>query len=119
MTDSVSLGLLGPVELRRDGEVIPVGAAQKRMILATLGLSSGEVVSTDRLIDAVWGERPPRSAGKALQVYVSQAPGYALALPPQAVDLRVFEQLWGEGRRLRASDDADGAAETLSKALAL
>jgi DNA-binding SARP family transcriptional activator len=133
----VSLGLLGPVELRRDGVVIPVGAAQKRMILAALGLSSGEVVSTDRLIDAVWGERPPRSAGKALQVYVSQlrdavepvrnapsvivsqAPGYALALPPQAVDLRVFERLWGEGRRLRASDDAEGAAETLSRALSL
>jgi hypothetical protein len=68
----VSLGLLGPVELRRDGVVIPVGAAQKRMILATLGLNSGEVVSTDRLIDAVWGERPSRSAGKALQLYVSQ-----------------------------------------------
>lgn len=133
----ISLGLLGPVELRRDGRVIPVGAAQKRMILAALGLSSGEVVSTDRLIDTVWGERPSASAGKALQVYVSQLrnaveserkapsvivtqpPGYALALPSQAVDLRVFERLWAEGRRLRAGDDVERAAEALSGALSL
>jgi DNA-binding SARP family transcriptional activator len=133
----VSLGLLGPVELRRNDVVVPVGAAKKRMILAMLGLSGGEVVSTDRLIDAVWGARPPPSAGKALQVYVSQlrdaveparhapsvivsqAPGYALALPPQAVDVRVFERLWDEGRRLRTSESPDSAAEVLSRALAL
>jgi DNA-binding SARP family transcriptional activator len=136
-TSGVSLGLLGPVELRRDGVVLPVGAAKKRMILAVLGLSGGEVVSTDRLIDAVWGERPPPSAGKALQVYVSQlrdaveparrapsiiisqAPGYALALPPQAFDVRVFERLWDEGRRLLASESPDLAADVLSRALAL
>ena len=136
-TIGVSLGLLGPVELRRDGVVVPVGAAKKRMILAVLGLSGGEVVSADRLIDAVWGERPPPSAGKALQVSVSQlrdaveptrrapsviisqAPGYALALPPQAVDVRVFERLWDEGRRLRASESPDSAADVLSRALAL
>lgn len=133
----MSLGLLGPVELRRDGVVVPVGAAKKRMIVAMLGLSGGEVVSTDRLIDAVWGAWPPPSAGKALQVYVSQlrdavepvrhapsvivsqAPGYALALPPQAVDVRVFERLWDEGRRLRTSESPDSAAEVLSRALAL
>ena len=133
----VSLGLLGPVELCRDGVVVPVGAAQKRMILAVLGLSAGEVVSSDRLIDAVWGERPSASAGKALQVYVSQlrdaveparrapsvivsrAPGYALALPPQAVDVHVFERLWDEGRRLRASESSEAAADVLSRALAL
>jgi DNA-binding SARP family transcriptional activator len=107
------------------------------MILAVLGLSGGEAVSTDRLVDAVWGARPPPSAGKALQVYVSQlrdaveparhapsvivsqAPGYALALPPQAVDVRVFERLWDEGRRLRTSERPDAAAEVLSRALAL
>jgi DNA-binding SARP family transcriptional activator len=133
----VSLGLLGSVELRRDGVLVPVGAAKKRMILAVLGLSGGEVVSADRLIDALWGERPPPSSGKALQVYVSQlrdavepnrrapsvivsqAPGYALALAPQAVDVRVFERLWDEGRRLRGSDSPDSAAEVLARALAL
>jgi DNA-binding SARP family transcriptional activator/nucleotide-binding universal stress UspA family protein len=107
------------------------------MILAVLGLSGGAVVSTDRLIDAVWGARPPPSAGKALQVYVSQlrdaveparrapsvivsqAPGYGLALPPDAVDVRVFERLWDEGRRLRATESPDSAADVLSHALAL
>ncbi|HSD03234.1 MAG TPA: AfsR/SARP family transcriptional regulator, partial [Gaiellales bacterium] len=125
------------MELRRDGVEVPVGAAKKRMILAVLGLSGGEAVSTDRLIDAVWGARPPPSAGKALQVYVSQlrdavepvrhtpsvivshAPGYALVLPPQAVDVRVFERLWDQGRQLRAREWADSASEVLSRALAL
>jgi DNA-binding SARP family transcriptional activator len=50
----LNLGLLGPVELRRDGVVVPVGAAKKRMVLAVLGLAGGQAVSTDRLIDAVW-----------------------------------------------------------------
>jgi DNA-binding SARP family transcriptional activator/nucleotide-binding universal stress UspA family protein len=117
--------------------VVPVGAAKKRMILAVLGLSGGEAVSTDRLIDAIWGARPPPSAGKALQVYISQlrdavepvrstpsvivshAPGYALVLPPHAVDVRVFERLWDQGRRLRTREGPDSAADVLSRALAL
>jgi DNA-binding SARP family transcriptional activator len=132
-----TLCLLGPVELRRDGVVVPVGAVKKRITLALLGLRSGEVVSADRLIDAIWGEQPPPRAGKALQVYisqlrdavepdrrapsviVSQAPGYALALPPEAVDLRIFERLWDEGRRLRAASSPEPAAELLRSALAL
>ena len=115
---------------------MPVGAAKKRMILAVLGLSGGEVVSADRLIDAVWGERPPPSAGKALQVSVSQlrdaveptrrapsviisqAPGYALALPPQAVDVRVFERLWDEGAGCHKRESRLGRRRAL-RALAL
>jgi DNA-binding SARP family transcriptional activator/nucleotide-binding universal stress UspA family protein len=123
--------------VRRDGVVVPVGATKKRIILAVLGLSGGDAVSTDRLIDAVWGARPPPSAGKALQVYVSQlrdavepmrhapsviashAPGYALLLPPQAVDFRVFERLWDQGRQLRTTESPDSAAEVFARALAL
>ena len=96
----VDVRVLGAVEVWRDGVPVKVGAAKQRMILALLALRLGEVVSSDRLIDAVWGERPPVTASKALQVYVSelrklvepdrstptvvvtQPPGYRLGVSP-------------------------------------
>src|SRR5690242_286751 len=64
--------LLGPVASRRDGRELAVTAAKHRMILAALGLRAGEAVSTDVLIEALWSDRPPPTATKALQVYVSE-----------------------------------------------
>jgi DNA-binding SARP family transcriptional activator len=126
----LSVGLLGPVELRRGGELVKLGAAKQRMILALLGLRSPEVVSTDSLIDALWAGRPPPSAANALRVYMSelralakgargggaeivtQPPGYRLALAEDAVDLRRFERLWRRGRA--ALQDGDPAAGALA-----
>ena len=51
--------LLGPVEALRDGRPIALGGAKPRALLALLLLHANEVVSRDRLIDALWGERPP------------------------------------------------------------
>src|SRR6185503_14868866 len=64
--------LLGPVGASRDGVEVPLGATKHRMILATLALRAGETVSADVLIDTLWSERPPATASKALQVYVSE-----------------------------------------------
>ena len=49
-----------------------LGAAKQRALLAALLMQAGETLSTERLVDALWGERPPATAVKALQVYVSQ-----------------------------------------------
>jgi predicted ATPase/DNA-binding SARP family transcriptional activator len=81
------------------------------MLLATLCLAPGEAVSTERLIDELWGEEPPETAANALQVHVSQlrktlggevvrrrAPGYELAIAPESVDLVRFERLVAEAR---------------------
>ncbi len=82
-----------------------------------------EVVSTDRLIDELWGERAPATAAKTVQGYVShlrkalgggvivtQGRGYVLAVEPEQVDVGRFEALAGEGRRALAERDAARAS---------
>src|ERR1051326_127193 len=63
--------ILGPLEVRSDGYAIDLGGAKQRALLAALLLDANNVVSTDRLIDALWEDNPPETAPKALQVYVS------------------------------------------------
>jgi DNA-binding SARP family transcriptional activator len=55
----VEFRILGPLEVMRDGESVVLGAAQQRALLAVLVLHRGEVVSVDRMIDELWGERAP------------------------------------------------------------
>ena len=64
--------LLGPLEVREDGRGIPVGGAKQRALLAILLLHANEVVSRDRLIDELWGERPPGTSGHSLDHQVSR-----------------------------------------------
>ena len=53
--------LLGPLEALSDGRPLPIGGQKQRGVLALLLLHANEVVSTDRLIDEVWGARPPKT----------------------------------------------------------
>ena len=63
--------MLGPLEvLDDDGVPVPLGGPRPRALLAQLLLHPNEAVSTDRLIDGIWGESPPGSAPSALQVHV-------------------------------------------------
>src|SRR5207244_1509486 len=113
--------ILGPLEVTADGQPLALGGKQ-RALLAVFLLHANEVVSSERLIDALWGDRPPDTAQAALQVYVSQlrkilgqdrietrAPGYAFRLAPNELDAARFEALLA---------GADGA-EPLREALAL
>src|SRR5215475_14296392 len=124
--------ILGPLEVARDGAPLALGAAQQRAVLAVLVLHRGEVVSTDRLDNELWGERPPAAAAKTVQVYVSQlrkalgagviltqGRGYRLAATPGQVDAARFEELAGEGRRALAAGDAARARERLCAGLGL
>src|ERR1700752_4931561 len=101
-------------------------------------LHAGEAVSTDRLIDALWGERPPASAANALQahvtvlrralrpdttaaeddVLVTRAPGYVVKVEPDALGIARFERVLGEGRRVLL-DDPKAAESLLGEALGL
>jgi YVTN family beta-propeller protein len=103
-----------------------------RALLAVLLLHRGEVVSTDRLIDALWGERASGTAAKTVQVYVSnlrkalgdgllitRGHGYLLRAQAGQVDSERFEALVLDGRRRLAAGDARGARERLREALAL
>ena len=64
--------ILGPVEVRRNGDALALGGRKQRALLAVLLLHANESVSRDRLIDALWGERPPPSAQQSLDSYVSR-----------------------------------------------
>jgi DNA-binding SARP family transcriptional activator/streptogramin lyase len=124
--------ILGPLEARENGRALAIGTGKQRALLAILLLDAGDVVSTDRLIDALWGERPPASALNSVHIYVSQlrkvlgegcliasGHGYLLALEPEQVDLGRFEHLLGEGRELLAGGEAKRASNVLWAALAL
>src|SRR5919202_50294 len=91
--------ILGPVEVRAGGEVLQLGGPKQRALLALLLIDAGRAVSTDRLVDALWGERPPRTAQTSLQNFVSQLrkllgtdvlvtkpPGYLLRVEPGRLD---------------------------------
>ena len=128
----VEFRILGPLEVR-DGDVaISFDAPKHRALLGVLLLHPNEVVSTERLIDELWGERPPSTAGKVLQTYVSQlrkaigserivthAPGYLLRLDGDALDAVHFRRLAGDARALAADGDAAEADRRYREALGL
>ena len=66
----MDFSLLGPLEAFDDGRAVALGGNKQRALLALLLLHANETLSTDRLIDDLWGERPPGSAAKAVQVHV-------------------------------------------------
>ena len=70
-TNELDFRVLGPLQVTANGTSLPLGGAKQRAVLALLLLHANEVVSSDRLIDALWGESPPESAANMLQGYVS------------------------------------------------
>src|SRR5262245_52902792 len=92
--------VLGPLEVIAEDGVVALNAAKPRALLAMLLLRANESVSTDRLIDDLWEDRPPATAVKVLQTYVSQLrralgqeaietgpAGYRLRVDPERFDL--------------------------------
>ena len=108
MDDRVATALcvLGPLEVVRDGERVRLGSGQQRRLLAVLVVHANEVVSSDRLVDVLWGDGPPPSATHTLQTLVSRLratlgddrletrpPGYRLRVASGEVDALRFEEL--------------------------
>jgi predicted ATPase/DNA-binding SARP family transcriptional activator len=126
-------GILGPLEgIGEDGRPIALGGFRQRSVLAILLVHRPEAVPRERLVDLVWGMRPPPSATKTLQAHVSRlrsvlgaglivnrGGGYALATGTAELDAERFTALAGEGRRALAAGDAATAADVLRRALAL
>ena len=124
--------ILGPLEIRGDdGRELPLGRGRERSLLALLLLHANEVVSLDRIIDELWGERPPPTAGKIVRNLVSHlrhglgsrlatvGHGYRLDVPRTEVDVARFDALAEEGRRQLDAARPGDAAETLAGALSL
>ena len=124
----MEFGLLGPLEVWDEGAPIEVRGSKRRAVLALLLLHANEVVRSERLIDELWGERPPANASAALHNHVSRLRkdlgpellatkpwGYVLRAEPEAVDLQRFETLLVEAKPLPAQE----RREKLGAALAL
>lgn len=127
--------LLGPLHVVHDGRRVDIGPPKQRAVLAVLLLARGAVVSTDRLIDAVWGDDAPGSATASLQAYISnlrkalrseegaaaaivrQAPGYYLA--SEDLDLVEFSDHCVAARHAVAEGRWRAAADATSAALGL
>jgi YVTN family beta-propeller protein len=136
----VHFRVLGPVEVVADGRTLGLGGRRQRALLAALLLHANEVVSSERLIELVWGDAPPVTVTTALHGYVSglrrllepgraadappevlltRAPGYLLRVENDDVDLHRFERLAREARDALARGEAEPALVLLQDALAL
>jgi DNA-binding SARP family transcriptional activator/tetratricopeptide (TPR) repeat protein len=130
------VNLLGELAATCAGEPLDLGGPRQRAVLAVLLLARGEIVPADRIVESVWGARPPADTTGALQSYVShlrrrlepgtaartrsavivrEGPGYAVRLPREAVDAWRFEDLLGEA----AAADPARAVPLLEDALRL
>ena len=105
--------LLGPLEVDGDSGPMALGGHKQRALLCLLAINAGRVVATDRLLDELWGEQPPRTAATSLQNMISslrkalgadrvqtKAPGYLLRASPEETDLGRFERLLDDARLL-------------------
>jgi DNA-binding SARP family transcriptional activator len=120
--------ILGPLEVSDQDRELALGGLKQRSLLALLLLHANEIVATHRLIAELWGEAPPATASKSIQVYVmrlrrelgaerltTRAPGYVLHVKPEELDVAVFERMRVEARR----SEPARAAEKLRAALGL
>src|SRR4051794_28335741 len=127
--------ILGSLEVHEAGGRLALGGPQQRAFLAVLLLHRNQVVSTDRVIDALWGGEAPKSRTHTLQVYASRlrklfagdgeprlqtrAPGYLLRVETDELDRDRFERLARAGRDALAAARYAEAAPVLREALAL
>ncbi|WP_187415172.1 AfsR/SARP family transcriptional regulator [Nonomuraea sp. PA05] len=130
----VEFRILGSVGAVHDGAAIALGGPRHRRLLAVLLLHAGQPVSVPALTDALWGERPPRSAAAMIHVRVSELRnalraagrgvlthdgGYLLRLGPDELDAGRFERLAGAGAAALADGDPARARAALEAGLAL
>src|SRR5882757_9474862 len=132
----VRFSVLGPVRAWREGRELDLGSPQQCGVLGLLLLGGGRPVAVETLVDQLWGELAPTSARETVRTYLSRLRralpagesgsmidsgrgGYALPLPPDSLDLLVFEDRVTRARRARADGDNAGAAGLLREALAL
>jgi DNA-binding SARP family transcriptional activator/basic membrane lipoprotein Med (substrate-binding protein (PBP1-ABC) superfamily) len=130
----IRLRVLGGLEAEAGERALVLGGPRQRAVLAALLLRAGEVVPDGRLIDDVWGESPPASAGHSLESYVSKlrqalvphgialerrGAGYRIDLGPATLDSIDFAALVEAASQASAAGDHGGAAKIAKDALGL
>ena len=129
MDSGLVFRMLGPLEVRLGGSLVPVGGPRQRALLALLLCHANRVVSRDQLVDELLGDQPAESAERMLRVQISRLrkavaggglprvlgrpPGYLLRVEPGELDLDVFEQRVAAGRDALSRGDPGRAAALL------
>ena len=109
--------MLGPLEVTSEDATLELGGPKQRALLALLLFDAGRAVSTDRLIEALWGEQPPRTAATSLQNFVSQLrkvlgpdrivtkpPGYLIRIDSSELDVNRAQALLDDAKDVLASE---------------
>jgi DNA-binding SARP family transcriptional activator len=128
----VDFRILGPLYVSREGRELRLGGHQQKVLVCLLLLHANEVVSAERIIDALWGEAAPATARKALQVSMSRlrqvlgagvlethTPGYLIRVQNGEFDAHRFEGLVAQGKHALTTGEPGRAAALLRTALAL
>src|SRR5437764_2441972 len=131
----VEYRILGPLEVVDEGEPVALGRLKERLVLAARLLHANEFVARERLIDELWGESPPPTARKAVNVYVSQLRkalarngrdpittadgGYRLEVDAERLDAARLQQLLATARECAAAGELEAALKLLREALDL
>jgi DNA-binding SARP family transcriptional activator len=131
----VEYRILGPLEVVDEGAPVALGRLKERLVLAILLLHANEFVARERLIDELWGESPPPTARKAVNVYVSllrkaltrngRDPiatadgGYRIVVGADELDVAHMQQLLATARERAAAGELEAAVKLLRKALDL
>jgi DNA-binding SARP family transcriptional activator len=129
----LGFGVLGTIEVTRAGNPIMINGPKLRILLAALLLRANTTVSLERLAERLWGERPPASARKTIQVYAlrlrrtlgdetgsvieTRPDGYLIRLRPEQLDLLRFRSLTDTARDAGRRGDLDTELELLGEAL--
>ncbi len=136
---TVQFEVLGPLRVSVDGRPVEIAGTKPRLVLLSLLMADGAVVSTDRLIEQVWGDKPPAKPHVTLRSYISnlrkliepdrtdgasrllvtRSPGYQLDVDDIDVDARRFAALIAETRASQATGDTEAVLQHSSDALAL
>lgn len=129
----IEFAVLGSLQVSRQGESLNLGGRKQRILLSMLACNANQPIATERLIEAIWGAEPPRTAEQNLRVYVYhlrrilgddrrivwRSPGYALTVGSGELDIDAFEALLTQGRQALALCTYDSAARLLRRSLAL
>jgi len=132
--------VLGPLRVLRGEDAVGLGPLQQRVVLGVMALHAGRPVGRQQMINAIWGDAPPRNAVNLVQRHMSglrralepgrpgHAPsglltwtdaGYLLTVPRGALDLELYHRGLARARAARASGQPQQAAEALHAALDL
>src|SRR5437763_15499199 len=137
-TTSLTIRVLGPLEVTAAGQVIALGGQKPRLLLAALALQPNVVVSTDVLVEVLWPDSAPRSAAANIRTYVhslrrrfaeiapelgdrisSRASGYLLTAGPDELDHVLFTGLAMDARNVLEHGEPEAALGLLDQAESL